>query len=164
MKKLKSLIFNIILASVVFFAVTAYQQRNLLATDNSPAPYFNLPLLDDSEQRINVAMLGGKNTVIYFFAPWCTICRYSMPNLESALKGSSINAIGIALDYKNPQEVTNFVTDLNLTMPIVLGNNHTQSDYKISAFPTYYIVNEQLQITSRSMGYSSELGIKVRAL
>ncbi|WP_064435832.1 TlpA family protein disulfide reductase [Pseudoalteromonas neustonica] len=164
MKKVKSLMINLIIIAVVFFAVTAYQQRNLLATSNSPAPYFNLPLVNDSEQRINIAMLKGKTTIVYFFAPWCTICRYSMPNLESVTEDSNINAIGIALDYRNPQEVVDFVSDLNLTMPILLGDRHTQSNYKISAFPTYYIINEQLQITARSMGYSSELGIKINAL
>nr|WP_273048854.1 hypothetical protein [Pseudoalteromonas sp.] len=90
--------------------------------------------------------------------------RYSMPNLEAVLESSNINAIGIALDYRNPQEVVDFVSDLNLTMPILLGDRHTQSNYKISAFPTYYIINEQLHITARSMGYSSELGIKINAL
>ena len=164
MKKVKSVLVNLVLLVVVFFAVTAYQQRNLLAIDNSPAPYFNLSLANDSEQRINIAMLKDKTTVVYFFAPWCTICRYSMPNLEAVIEDSNINAIGIALDYRSPQEVSDFVADLNLTMPILLGDRHTQSNYKISAFPTYYIINEQLHITARSVGYSSELGIKINAL
>ena len=83
-----------------------------------------------------------------------------MPNLEAVLESSNINAIGIALDYRNPQEASDFVADLNLTMPILLGDRHTQSNYKISVLPTYYIINEPLQITVRSVGYSSELGIK----
>lgn len=164
MSKLKSLIINVAVMTVVYFSVTAYQQRNLLTADNSPAPYFNLPLLENASQRMSIAKLQGKTTVVYFFAPWCTICRYSMPNLEAALVDSDINAIAIALDYENQQAVSDFMTDLNLTMPILLGDNKTQSNYKISAFPTYYIVNEQLQISARSVGYSSELGIKVRAL
>lgn len=86
-----------------------------------------------------------------------------MPNLEAAISDSDINAIGIALDYKNEQEVAQFIDELKLTMPILLGDKHTQSNYKISAFPTYYVVNEQLQITARSMGYSSELGINLRS-
>lgn len=163
MKKITSLLVNIIILVVVFLGVTTYQQRNLLSADHSPAPYFNLPLLNDSEQRMDIAMLKGNTTVVYFFAPWCTICRYSMPNLEAAISDSDINAIGIALDYKNEQEVAQFIDELKLTMPILLGDKHTQSNYKISAFPTYYVVNEQLQITARSMGYSSELGINLRS-
>lgn len=163
MKKITSLLVNIIILVVVFFVVTTYQQRNLLSSDSSPAPYFNLPLLNDSAQRMDIAMLKGNTTVVYFFAPWCTVCRYSMPNLEAALVDSDITAIGIALDYKNAQEVAQFIDELKLTMPILLGDKHTQSNYKISAFPTYYVVNEQLQITARAMGYSSQLGITIRA-
>ena len=163
MKKITSLLVNIIIFVVVFLVVTTYQQRNLLSADHSPAPYFNLPMLNDSDQRIDIAMLKGKTTVVYFFAPWCTICHYSMPNLEAALLDSDINAIGIALDYKNAQEVAQFISELKLTMPILLGDRNTQSNYKISAFPTYYVLNEQLQITARAMGYSSELGINLRS-
>ncbi|CAM3962514.1 hypothetical protein PMAG_a1041 [Pseudoalteromonas mariniglutinosa NCIMB 1770] len=86
-----------------------------------------------------------------------------MPNLEAALLDSDINAVGIALDYKNQHEVIQFVDELKLTMPILLGDKNTKKNYKISAFPTYYVINEQLQITARSMGYSSELGISLRA-
>jgi thiol-disulfide isomerase/thioredoxin len=163
MKKVTGLLLNIIMLVVVFFVVTTYQQRNLLSSDSSPAPYFNLPVLNDSEQRIDIAMLKGNTTVVYFFAPWCTICRYSMPNLEAALVDSNINAIGIALDYKNEQAVAQFVSELKLTMPILLGDKNTQSNYKISAFPTYYVIDQQLRITARSMGYSSQLGITIRA-
>lgn len=163
MKLIRSIVINCILIGLIITAVTVFQQRNLLNTDNTPAPYFNLPLLDSNQQRLSIAQLKGNTTVVYFFAPWCSICRYSMPNLENVLSHSDINAIGIALDYKNEQEVAQFVDELNLTMPILLGNRHTQTNYKISAFPTYYVINGQLQITSRSMGYSSELGISLRA-
>ncbi|MDQ9091347.1 TlpA disulfide reductase family protein [Pseudoalteromonas haloplanktis] len=163
MKLLRSTLINIALAAIIFFLVSAFQERNLLKTDSSPAPYFNLPLLSATDTRLSIAELKGKTTVIYFFAPWCTVCKYSMPNLEAALLDSDINAVGIALDYKNQHEVMQFVDELKLTMPILLGDQQTQSNYKISAFPTYYVINEQLQITARSMGYSSELGISLRA-
>ena len=163
MKIRRSAFINISLAILVFYLVSTFKERNLLQTNNAPAPYFNLPLLNQPTERISIAQLEGKTTVVYFFAPWCTICRYSMPNLEAVLESSNINAIGIAFDYKNEQEVAHFVDELNLTMPIVLGDKHTQANYKVSAFPTYYVINEKLQITARSMGYSSQLGIAARA-
>jgi len=164
LKLIRSTLINIALAAIIFFLVSAFQERNLLKTNNSPAPYFSLALLNKIDKRLSIAELKGKTTVIYFFAPWCTVCKYSMPNLEAAIKGSDINAIGIALDYKSTMQVEEFVSDLALTMPILLGNEQTQANYKVSAFPTYYIINEQLQISARSMGYSSQLGITLRAL
>lgn len=164
MKFIRSTLINISLAAVIFFLVSAFQERNLLNTDHNPAPYFNLPVLKSVEQRLSIAELKGNKTVIYFFAPWCTVCKYSMPNLEAAIAGTDIKAIAIALDYTSEAQVNTFITDLQLTMPILLGNNQTQTNYKVSAFPTYYIVNEELKITARSMGYSSQLGIALRAM
>ena len=34
----------------------------------------------------------------------------------------------------------------------------------ISAYPTYYVIDEQLAITAHSMGYSTELGLRMRTL
>lgn len=85
-----------------------------------------------------------------------------MPNLQSAMDDGDINAVAVALDYQSEQQVQDFVADLSLSMPILLGSAQTAKQYKISAFPTYYVIDESLRITARSMGYSSELGIKYR--
>ena len=162
MALIRSSLINLSLAILVFYLASAYQTRNLLETSHTPAPYFNLPILNKNNERFSIAELEGRTTIVYFFAPWCTICRYSMPNLQSTLINSDINVIGIALDYKNEQQVTQFIDDLNLSMPILLGNQYTQSNYKVSAFPTYYVINANLQITAHAMGYSTQLGIAVR--
>lgn len=164
LKKFFSVIKTAVLIVVVFYAVTTFQQRNLLSTDKTPAPYFNLATLEDPTQRISIAQLQGKQTVVYFFAPWCSICRYSMPNLETAHQQGKLNAIAIALDYQNIDEIKQFTDSLQLTMPVLLGSRNTGKDYKVSAYPTYYVIDEQLTITARSMGYSTELGLRLRTL
>ncbi|WP_404339124.1 TlpA family protein disulfide reductase [Pseudoalteromonas mariniglutinosa] len=164
MKKLISLLLNIIVLALVIFAVTTFQQRNLLSSDRTAAPYFNLANLEQPTSRVTIAQLQGKRTVLYFFAPWCSICRYSMPNLERAFKAREVNAIAIALDYETPQAVQAFSQELELTMPVLLGSSHTRQDYKVSAYPTYYVLDEELNIISRSMGYSTLLGLKFRAM
>ena len=162
MALIRSTLINLSLAILVFYLASAYQTRNLLETNHTPAPYFNLPVLNESGERFSIAELQGNTTIVYFFAPWCSVCRYSMPNLQSTLIGSDINVIGIALDYKNEQQVIQFIDDLNLNIPILLGNQYTQSNYKVGAFPTYYVIDANLQITAHAMGYSTQLGIAAR--
>jgi thiol-disulfide isomerase/thioredoxin len=162
MALVRSTLINLSLAILVFYLASAYQTRNLLKTEHTPAPYFNLPVLNDKKERFSIAELKGNTTIVYFFAPWCSVCRYSMPNLQSTLIDSDINVIGIALDYKNEQQVIQFIDDLNLNIPILLGNQYTQSNYKVSAFPTYYVIDANLQITAHAMGYSTQLGIAAR--
>ncbi len=134
LKKFISVLKNVVLMAVVVYAVTAFQQRNLLSTDKTPAPYFNLATLKNPTERMTIAQLQGKQTVVYFFAPWCSICRYSMPNLEKAHQQGKLNAIAIALDYQNIAEVKQFTDSLELTMPVLLGSKSTGQDYKISAY------------------------------
>ncbi len=87
-----------------------------------------------------------------------------MPNLETAYQQGKLNAIAIALDYQSIAEVKQFTDSLDLTMPVLLGSKSTGQDYKISAYPTYYVIDEQLAITAHSMGYSTELGLRMRTL
>lgn len=163
MKKLISLLLNITALALIVFVVTMFQQRNLLSSDSTPAPYFNLADSKHTATRFTIAQLQGKHTVLYFFAPWCTICKYSMPNLENAYQSGEINAVAIALDYESPDAVNTFTKDLNLSMPVLLGTSHTRQDYKITAYPTYYVVDENLNIISSSIGYSTAIGLKLRA-
>lgn len=159
--KIKSFISNILFFSVIFFVITTFQQRNLLSNDQ-PAPYFNLKTLQTGE-RVSIKSLQNQQTVVYFFAPWCTVCKLSMPNLDRLAKNGSINAIAIAADYESKQQVQAFVDDLSLSMPVLLADSHTASNYKISAFPTYYVISEDLKIIAKSMGYSTELGLRARS-
>ncbi len=158
---MKKTFFQIFIILIVFYGVSAFQQRNMLPIDDSPAPYFSLEQLN-GEQRFTIKSLQGQTTVVYFFAPWCSICKLSMPNLQAAMDDGDINAIAIALDYESKEQVADFVSQMQLNMPILLGSTNTAKQYKISAFPTYYVIDESLSITARSMGYSSELGIKFR--
>lgn len=158
---MKSL-FHYLAILVVFALVTWWQTKDMLSTNETPAPYFSLPTLSQPDQRFNIAQLQEKQTVLYFFAPWCTICRYSMPNLEKLYSDGSVNAVAVVLDYSSIEEVQTFANELGLSMPVLLGSRNTASDYRVSAYPTYYVINEDLKIVSRAMGYSTEFGLTVR--
>ncbi|WP_440053669.1 TlpA family protein disulfide reductase [Pseudoalteromonas sp. T1lg65] len=158
------LLFQAIIVLFVFIAVSSYQERNLL-DDNGliSAPSFILPQLNETEMALfHSKQLAGNQSVIYFFAPWCSVCRVSMPNLDRLYRQQKVNAVAIALDFNSTEEVTNFVADLQLSMPILLGNQHVRKQYKIAAYPTYYVLDEHLNVTERAVGYSSELGLRAR--
>lgn len=154
--------FHYLAILVVFLLINEWQTKDMLSTAETPAPYFSLPKLSQPTERMTIAELQGKKTVIYFFAPWCTVCRYSMPNLEKLYREGSINAVAIALDYQSLEDISTFTADLDLSMPILLGNLNTASNYRISAYPTYYVINPELKVISRAMGYSTEFGLSVR--
>ncbi|WP_293267214.1 hypothetical protein [Neptunomonas sp.] len=67
------------------------------------------------------------------------------------------------LYYSDEQAVSDFVTGLDIDVPVLLGNSAVARAYKIKAFPTYYIINAEGKIEMSSIGYSTELGLKIRA-
>lgn len=105
-----------------------------------------------------------KNTLVYFFAPWCGVCHLSIDNLQEnfANQPEKTQIIAVALDYQDVQAVTDFIDQHNLTFPVLLGNEQTKQIFKVSAYPSYYVLSPEGQVMSKVAGYSTELGIKLR--
>jgi len=107
----------------------------------------------------------GKVTVLYFFAPWCQVCHASIGNLQALFqKNEDIDVVAIALDFTAKDEVMAFTSKHQLTFPIALGNEAIKQTFNISGYPSYYVLSEENVIIGKSMGYSSELGLYLRAL
>ena len=159
---MKSWLLTIVLAVSLFLAISWYQARELLA-ENSLAPAFIAVTTQD--QLFRSTQLQGQKTLLYFFAPWCGICRFSMPNLKYLQADNEGLAVyAIALQYDSPEQVSEFIADLDLQVPVLLGNQHIAADYQIQAFPTYYVIDEKGQISAKSLGYSTALGLWLRSL
>jgi len=107
----------------------------------------------------------GKITILYFFAPWCQVCHASIDNLQALYqKNEQIDVIAIAMDFTSNKEVMGFTSKHQLTFPIALGNEAIKQSFEISGYPSYYVLSEENVIISKSMGYSSELGLYLRSL
>ena len=106
-----------------------------------------------------------KTTVLYFFAPWCQICHISISNLQTLYEhNQQIDVIAIALDFTSEKDVIDFTNKHQLTFPIALGNETIKQAFDISGYPSYYVINKDKVIVSKSMGYSSTVGLYLRTL
>lgn len=158
---IRTALFQTALVILAFVIISTIRETTLLDADgDTKAPLFTLQSLKNNE--VSSQDYLGKKTVVYFFAPWCSICRHSISNLSTLNEEDNINVVAIALDYESVENVNSFVADLDLSIPVLYGNEATKEDYKISGYPTYYVLNSAGNITSKSMGYSTELGLKVR--
>lgn len=153
----------IILVSI-FFAITWWQQRNMLSTEQEQlAPAFSLISMQGELVHFDPAK-QSKKTLIYFFAHWCGVCHASIDNIEAIKEsvGDSANFYAIALDWQTKEEVENFLTQHDLTIPVLLGNQEVWKNYQISGFPSYYVIDENGKLASKDMGYTTELGMRFR--
>ena len=154
-----SLAMDVALIVAAFTLVSLWQTRNL--PDDEHTPPLQLMWLDD--MRADSIMVPGEVGVIYFFAPWCFYCKHSIDNLDKLLASGQLAwARAVALEYGNLDEVREFINETGVNLPVLLGGPKTTSDWNIRAFPTYFVIDEDGQIVSRSVGYSTKIGLQTR--
>ena len=139
--------------------VHAWQTRNLPKDDHTPS--LELTWLDG--KRADSVMVTGETGVVYFFAPWCFYCKKSIDNLDELVADGDLSwARVVALDYGSLDEVREFIKETRVNLPVLLGSPQTSHDWQIRAFPTYFVIDGDGQIVSRSVGYSTKIGLKAR--
>jgi len=60
-------------------------------------------------------------------------------------------------------EVRDYVEHHDLNVTVVLGGASVARQWQIQAFPSYYVLNSEHKVVRRDIGYSSQLGLWLRA-
>ena len=154
-----SLAFDIVWIMLAFMLIHAWQTRNLPDDDHTPP--LELAWLDD--MKADSIMVAGETGVVYFFAPWCFYCRHSIDNLDELVESGNLSwARAVELDFGSLDEVREFISETDVDLPVLLGSPQTTRDWQIQAFPTYFVIDGDGQIVSRSGGYSTKIGLQTR--
>jgi peroxiredoxin len=160
LRKYAVLIAEAILFVGVFFAISAYQARNLLDTDRQAAPELVAKTLQGETFKLTAA--AQKTTLIYFFAPWCHICAASSDNIRRLRKmrdEDSLSIVMVGLDWQNIDDIRDYALKHDLNVPVLIGDGKVAADWHVFGFPTYYVLDEQHRVVSRDYGYSTQLGL-----
>jgi len=162
--KYRSTLLNAGLVALVFFGALSFQTRNMLATDGQVAPELRGVTL--AGQPYDLKDAGARPALVYFFAPWCRICAASSGNLNRLRRWrdvDDIEIVAVALDWGREEEVRDYVERHDLKVTVVLGEASVARQWRIQAFPSYYVLNDEHRIVRRDIGYSSQFGLWLRA-
>jgi len=167
-KKLRSLftvsnIVQLFIIIAVLWGVQIWQTRGHLS--GSTAPGFTL---HDIEGRVhNLSDYRGKKVVLYFFAPWCSVCSISSINVnrfyEDNRNGDTV-IIAVATAYRQQSEVEEFVKEHRLKLPVLLDNGTVRALYKVDGFPTFYFIDQDSRVDGSTVGFTTKTGLWFRAL
>ena len=159
-KKITSFFLNALFFIAVFVAVSMFQSRNMLSTSSTPAPALEGQLLRGGAYDLSTA--DGRPTLVYFFAPWCTFCAASSDNLTRLRRlrdEDSLQILTVALDWQDRDEVLEYVERHEINLPVVLGDRLVAREWRVQAFPTYYVLDSDRRIHRRDLGYSTQFGL-----
>lgn len=156
----KSFFLNALFFIAVFVTVSTFQARNMLSTSGDLAPAIGGPLLRGG--YYDLANSGSRPTLVYFFAPWCKFCAASSDNLTRLRRlrdEDSLQILTVVLDWQNRDEVFEYVDRHAIDLPVVLGDRRIARDWRVQAFPTYYVLDAEQRIRRRDLGYSTQFGL-----
>lgn len=151
----------------ILAAISMYLVRDMLAVEDR-VPVLSLPELSAVTQNSagtnpiqTVQWQQSDKTLIYFFAPWCSICSVSMKGL-ALLPDTDAQIIVVALDWQNIEEVNQFIDRVGYEGTVLLGSRETQAAYQIDAYPSYYVVDNEGVVVHRDRGFTTPPGLFLR--
>jgi thiol-disulfide isomerase/thioredoxin len=152
------------IALMIFAAISAWQTRSHL-DDGVMAPDFSLISFDEpGAARTTLEGLRGKKTVLFFWAPWCTVCDAESSTISAlqASHGDEINVRSVVLGYEDHDSIRAFMSSHEVDYPVLLGQNTMTTQWHIEAFPTIYLLDSKGHIASSVVGYTTRAGLLAR--
>ena len=97
----------------------------------------------------------GKWVLVNYWATWCPPCLEEIPDLIALHENKKNNlvVIGVAMDYRNAKQVTDFAEGLLVEYPIVLGTSQIVSQIgPVQGLPTTYLYNPEGKMVAQQVG------------
>jgi len=127
----------------------------LLALSMSWAQADGFKVTDTTGKTHTLAGYKGKWVLVNYWATWCPPCLQEIPDLIALHENKKNNlvVIGVALDFRNAQQVSDFAEGLMVNYPIVLGNSQVVNQIgPVQGLPTTYLYNPDGKMVAQQVG------------
>lgn len=153
---LREIVVLLVLAAVLMWGVDRFRSPTL------PDSFSGMAVQTLDGQNIDLAALSDtRPLLIYVWATWCSVCRYTTPSVEK-LAAQGENVVSIALRSGDDTRLAQWMQKKQLTMPVVNdARGELAQRWQVSVTPTIVIVS-QGQPVSVTTGWTSYWGMKAR--
>lgn len=150
-----------LLLVVVVIGVQTWQQRDLIS-NREPAPGFELKRLDG--QRVALSEYRGKTVLVHFWATWCGVCKQELGTLNAVQQNLEPDEVLLTIveDSDDVEHLRRFVKEHDLQYPVLLATPDVIRSYRVSAFPTNYVIDHEGRIAGKDVGMATRWGLRSR--
>ncbi len=147
---------QVLVLLLVFFAVRAYTQRDMIAGE---APVFHSVLLN--AQTVNLQDFRGRPVLVHFWATWCPVCKLEQASIESISHDYPV--LTISMQSGDDLEVQAFLQEHGLHYPVVNdAEGMLAQRYGVRGVPSSFFLDGKGRIRFIEVGYTSEWGMRLR--
>ncbi len=143
---------------------TPYQRPDPLPLD-TVAPEWSFPSLSD--EMVSLESLKGKLVLIDFFYKSCMPCMQALPVLQSLhekYKDKGLVVIGLDPYDDKEDNLAAFLAKRNVDYPILYASKEIAKTYRVSGYPTMFLVSKEGKIVNVQEGYGDTVEAKLEEL
>ena len=147
---------EVALVLVVILGVRAYQQRDIVT---GPAPALAGVLLDG--KPFTLTPIAGQPQLVHFWASWCPICRAEQGSIAALAR--DYPTVTVAMQSGSDDEVVRYLQKEALSFPVLNDpEGALAAQWGVRGVPASFIVDEAGQVRFVEIGYTTEIGLRLR--
>lgn len=147
---------DILIVVLVFVAIAWYQSKDLPTGTVQP-----LAGGDINGQPLSLNDYKGQPVLLHFWATWCPICSLEEGSIQSISEDYPV--LSVATNSGESDEIRHYMTENGLTYPVIMdASGDIATKWGIQGVPSSFIIDGNGQIRHASVGYSTEIGLRVR--
>ncbi|MDA5497151.1 protein disulfide oxidoreductase [Yersinia aleksiciae] len=150
------------LAVLVLLVAVVSLGMDWLRSPQTPPDWSDTPLQTLTGERVSLqAMSQDKPLLIYFWATWCGVCKFTSPSVNQLVQEGE-NVLTVALRSGDASQVERWLSKKGYQLPVVNDpTGQLSAQWQVSVTPTLVILY-QGKMVQHTSGWTSYWGMKVR--